>query len=111
MKVVYNANGFGLRLNEAEMRMFCTMRGYTLRNHTKPVSSDTTWFNEVDWMEFRTDPLLIRLVEHKMLSNQDLAIREWDESDPSYDGHWEIMTDWRTYENVWVELHEAQETF
>ena len=111
MKVVYNTKGFGLRLNEAEMKMFCNQCGYTLRPHTKHESSDTTWFNEVDWMDFRTHPLLIRLVEHKMLSNKDLAIREWDETDPSYDGHWEVMTDWHSYESVWVELHEEQVTY
>jgi hypothetical protein len=102
MKVVYNTKKFGLCLNETEMQMFCKLRGYTLRIQDKPVSSTTTWFNEVDWMEFRTDPLLVRLVEHKMLSNQDLAVHEWDECDHSYKGDWEIETDCRTYESVWV---------
>lgn len=113
MKVVYNTNGFGLRLNETEMQMFCKLRGYTLRIQDKPVSSTATWFNEVDWMEFRTDPLLVRLVENKMLSNQDLTVRAWDETDPYYDpdGHWEVTTDWRTYESVYVWLHEEQETY
>jgi hypothetical protein len=93
MRVVYNTKKFGLHLSETEMKMFCKLRGYTLRNHDKPVSSTTTWFNEVDWMEFRADPLLVRLVEHKMLSNQDLDVCD-------VEGAWYIDTDWRTYEEV-----------
>ena len=93
MKVVYNTNGFGLRLNEAELKMFCTLRGYTLRNHTHPLSSTTTWFVEVDWLEFRSDPLLVRLVENNMMSNKDLAVVE-------VDGEWDLATDWQTYERV-----------
>jgi len=93
MKVVYNTKKFGLCLSDIEMKMFCKLRGYTLRIQDKPVSSTTTWFNEVDWMEFRADPLLVRLVEHKMLSNQDL--------DVCYvEGEWHIATDWLTYEEV-----------
>ena len=93
MKVVYNTNGFGLRLNEAELKMFCTMRGYTLRNHTQPRSSMTTWFVEVDWLEFRSDPLLVRLVENNMMSNKDLAVVE-------VDGEWDLVTDWQNHERV-----------
>ena len=47
-------------------------------------------------MDFRADPLLVRLVENKMLSNQDLAVVE-------VDGEWHLDTDWVTYENVEVE--------
>jgi hypothetical protein len=93
MRVVYNTKGFGLRLSKTEMNMFCKLRGYTLRNHDKPISSTSTWFVEVDWMEFRADPLLVRLVEHKMLSNQDLDVCD-------VEGAWHIDTDWLTYEEV-----------
>ena len=104
MKVVYNTKGFGLRLNEAEMKMFVALRGYKLRTHPTPIlSSVTTWFVDVDWEEFRADPLLVRLCEEGMLSNEDLAIREWDDEDyENYEGGWTLETDFRTYELVYV---------
>ena len=115
MKVVYNTKGFGLRLNEAEMRMFCALRGYTLCAHPKcgaaaNITSDTTWFSGVDWEEFRADPLLVRLCEEGMLSNEDLAIREWDEEDyTNYEGGWAMQTDYCTYELVYVFMVDTYE--
>jgi len=109
MKVVYNTKGFGLRLNDAEMRMFCALLGYTLCAHPKPLSSDTTWFSGVDWEEFRAEPLLVRLVEEGMLSNTDLAVREWDEDDPDYEGSWALESDMRTYERVYVYMTDPWE--
>ena len=111
MKVVYNTKGFGLRLNEQEMRMFCALLGYTLRSHSKPISSENTWFKEVDWQEFRAEPLLVRLVEEGMLSNEDLAVHEWDEYDPYYhpENLWHIDTDYRTHECVWVAEQDSWE--
>lgn len=105
MKVVYNTKGFGLRLNEAEMRMFCALLGYTLRAHPKcGITSDTTWFSGVDWEEFRADPLLVRLCEEGVLSNEDLAIREWDDEDyENYEGGWAMETDYHSYELVHYE--------
>ena len=113
MKVVYNTKGFGLRLNEAEMKMFCALRGYTLRTHPTPIlSSVTTWFVDVDWDEFRADPLLVRLCEEGMLSNEDLAIREWDEEDyDNYDGGWAMQTDYHSYERVVVYLNEDEDDY
>jgi hypothetical protein len=109
MKVVYNPKGFGLRLNDAEMRMFCALLGYTLCAHPKPLSSDTTWFSGVDWEEFRAEPLLVRLVEEGMLSNTDLAVREWEEDDPAYEGSWTLESDGRTYELVYVHMTDPWE--
>lgn len=113
MKVVYNTKGFGLNLNEAEMKMFVALRGYQLRTHPIPIlSSVTTWFVDVDWEEFRTDPLLVRLCEEGMLSNEDLAIREWDEEDYSnYEGGWAMQTDYHSYENVFVYLNEDEDDY
>jgi hypothetical protein len=108
MKVVYNTKGFGLRLNEAEMKMFAALRGWSIRDgrnyeqRKEKMSSANCWFSGVDWEEFRTDPLLVRLCEQGMLSNEDLAIREWDECDPIYDEGWTIKTDYCTYEMVYV---------
>jgi hypothetical protein len=100
MKVVYNTKGFGLRLNDAEMRMFCALLGYTLCTHPNPLSSDTTWFSGVDWEEFRAEPLLVRLVEEGMLSNEDLAIHEVEDGTA-----WGIGTYYMAYE--FVEEYEA----
>ena len=113
MKVVYNTKGFGLRLNEAEMKMFCALRGYTLRTHPTPIlSSVTTWFVDVAWDEFRADPLLVRLCEEGMLSNEDLAIREWDEEDyDNYEGGWAMQTDYHSYERVVVYLNEDEDDY
>jgi hypothetical protein len=113
MKVVYNPKGFGLNLNEAEMKMFVALRGYRLRTHPIPtLSSVTTWFVDVDWEEFRTDPLLVRLCEEGMLSNENLAIREWDEEDyDNYEGGWGIQTDYHSYENVFVYLNEDEDDY
>ena len=113
MKVVYNTKGFGLRLNEAEMKMFVALRGYKLRTHPTPIlSSVTTWFVDVDWEEFRADPLLVRLCEEGMLSNEDLAIREWDEEDYSnYEGGWAMQTDYHSYERVVVYLNEDEDDY
>ena len=102
MKVVYNTKGFGLHLNEAEMKMFAALRGYQFRAHPTPLSSSTTWFVDVDWEEFRTDPLLVRLCEQGMLSNEALAVFEWDECDPYFQEEWTIKTDYCTYEMVYV---------
>lgn len=110
MKVVYNTKGFGLRLTETEMKMFCAVLGYTLRTHPKGgATSDNTWFSGVDWEEFRAEPLLVRLVEEGMLSNKDLAVREWDEEDPDYEGSWTMETDFRTYELVYVHMTDPWE--
>jgi hypothetical protein len=113
MKVVYNTKGFGLNLNEAEMKMFVALRGYQLRTHPIPIlSSVTTWFVDVDWEEFRTDPLLVRLCEEGMLSNEDLAIREWDEEDYStFEGGWALQTDYHSYEHVVVYLNEDEDDY
>ena len=113
MKVVYNTKGFGLNLNETEMKMFVALRGYQLRTHPIPtLSSVTTWFVDVDWEEFRTDPLLVRLCEEGMLSNEDLAIREWDEEDyDNYEGGWTIQTDYHSYERVVVYLNEDEDDY
>ena len=102
MKVVYNTKGFGLNLNEAEMKMFVALRGYQLRTHPiTTLSSVTTWFVDVDWEEFRTDPLLVRLCEEGMLSNENLAVCEFDECAPLYEEGWTIKTDYCTYEQVY----------
>lgn len=101
MKVVYNTKGFGLDLNEAEMRMFAALRGYEFRAHPAVLSSSTTWFKDVDWREFRTDPLLVRLCEQRMLSNGRLAVCEFDECAPLYEEGWTIKTDYCTYEQVY----------
>jgi hypothetical protein len=93
MKVVTNTAGFGLRLNSAEMRMFCALRGWALGSRPKQISSTTTWFVGVDWVAFRADPTLVRLCEEGMLSNPALAVVEVPED-------WEIDTDWDTYEKL-----------
>jgi hypothetical protein len=97
MKVVTNSKGFGLKLNDVELKMFCALRGYTLPNHTKPMSSDTTWFNEVHWVQFRTDPLLVRLVECGMASNEALKVVSFEDD---YLDWWDIDTDYRSSETV-----------
>ena len=102
MKVVYNTKGFGLRLNEAELKMFAALRGYELRAHPEPTTSETTWFSGVDWEEFRADPVLVRLCEEGLLSNKDLAVHEWDEYDEECEGDWTLRTDFCTYESVYV---------
>ena len=117
MKVVYNTKGFGLRLNEAEMKMFAALRGWTINpvprfcnEPRQKVSSTSTWFSGVDWEEFRTDPLLVRLCVEGMLSNEDLAIREWDDEDyETYEGGWTFETDYNTYEWVYVFLVDTYE--
>jgi hypothetical protein len=97
MKVVYNTKGFGLRLTETEMKMFCALLGYKLNTHPpEGIASDTTWFAGVDWKEFRKEPLLVRLVEEGMLSNKDLAVVDVDDE-------WYLDTDYRTYEQVIVQ--------
>ncbi len=111
MKVVYNTKGFGLRLNEQEMCMFCALLGYTLRSHSKPISSENTWFKEADWQEFRAEPLLVRLVEEGMLSNEDLAIYEFEDGTA-----WGIGTDYRAYEFVeeyeaWYDKHDWDDEY
>ena len=94
MKVVYNTKGFGVQLNEAEMKMFCAVRGYTLRPcHDEPVSSSTTFFTKVHWEDFRADPLLVELCEAHALSNQDLVVGDFNAD------YW-FDTDFRTYEKV-----------
>ena len=116
MKVVYNTKGFGLRLNEAEMKMFAALRGWkinpviTYEQTKQELSSTNRWFSGVDWREFRTDPLLVRLCEEGMLSNEDLAIREWDDEDyENYAGGWYLETDYCTYELVYVFLQDLYE--
>lgn len=111
MKVVYNTKGFGLRLNEQEMCMFCALLGYTLRSHSKPISSENTWFKEADWQEFRAEPLLVRLVEEGMLSNEDLAIYEFEDGTA-----WGIGTDYMAYEFVeeyeaWYDKHDWDDEY
>ena len=96
MKIVLNTAGFGLNLNSAEMRMFCVLRGWSLRAHPKPISSATTWFVNVEWAEFRADPTLVRLCEEGMLSNPTLAVVEVPEGMED----WGIDTDWYTYEKI-----------
>ena len=102
MKVVYNTKGFGLRLNEAELKMFAASHGYKLCAHPEPLTSETTWFSGVDWEEFRADPVLVRLCEEGLLSNKYLAVREWDEYDEECEGGWTLATDFCTYEHVYV---------
>jgi len=94
-KVVINRRTFGLHLNEAEMRMFCALRGWRLKNHDKPISSTSTWFavdhgTPFNWDDFRADPLLVRLCEERMLSNEDLMVVELDDA---YMERWEIRSD------------------
>jgi hypothetical protein len=107
MKAVYNTKGFGLHLNEAEMRMFAALRGWSIRDarnyeqRKEKMSSANCWFNNVDWEEFRTDPLLVRLCEEGMLSNERLAVCEFDECSPLYEEGWTIKTDYCTYEQVY----------
>lgn len=98
MKVVINSKRIGLHLNEAELRMFCALRGWRLTNHDKPITSSTAWFafghgTPFNWDEFRTDPLLVRLCEERMLSNEDLVVVELEED---YMERWEIR---RPYHN------------
>lgn len=116
MKVVYNTKGFGLRLNAAEMKMFAALRGWRIRpaityeQAKQELSSTNRWFSNVDWEEFRADPLLVRLCEEGMLSNEDLAIREWDEEDYStFEGGWSVHTDYHSYEHVVVYLNEDED--
>jgi hypothetical protein len=118
MKVVYNTKGFGLRLNKAEMQMFAALRGWKINTAinsgkaNEELSSTNRWFSGVDWEEFRTDPLLVRLCEEGMLSNEDLAIREWDEEDyDTYEGGWTMETDYNKYERVYVFLVEPYEDY
>ena len=94
-KIVVNRRTYGLHLNEAEMRMFCALRGWRLTNHDKPITSSTAWFaighgTPFNWDEFRADPLLVRLCEEGMLSNEDLMVVELEDD---YMERWEIRSD------------------
>lgn len=96
MKVVYNPQGFGLHLTEDEMLMFCKACGYTLLptpRKTAALSSDDTWFTGVYWEDFRTNGLLVQMVEQGRLDNKHLVVRE-------VEGAWCVDTDFRTYERI-----------
>lgn len=103
MKVVYNPKKFGLNLTREEMNLICERKGngwHTIGR--KNGGSSTAWFCErtspdsgmqIDWMQFRSDPLLLAMVEAGELSNKDLVITE-------VDGEYYIDTDWSTWETV-----------
>lgn len=111
MKIVYNPTQFGLQLTEAEMKMFAKANGWTLRERGEahlPLDSSNTWFNEMVWSDFRTHPMLIKLVEDNALTNKNLRITELPD-----DAIFEINTDWQNYERIitfskeeWSELVE-----
>ena len=95
MKIVYNSNGYGLQLTADEMEKVANKCGFTLRKHQQGKGSNETWFLEVDWGSFRTDPRLIGFVEDGKLSNKNLRITEIPDG-----ATWEIDTDWHTYETI-----------
>lgn len=98
MKVVYNNKQFGLRLTEPEMKMIAAANGWTMRERGekhKPLDSTNTWFREMDWVKFRSHPMLVELVETDSLTNKNLRIKEIP------DGvYYDIDTDWDTWEYV-----------
>ena len=103
MKVVYNPKKFGLNLTRAEMELICERKGNGWHIiGPKKGGSNAAWFYErtssnsglrIDWMEFRSDPLLLAMVEAGELSNKDLVITE-------VNGDYYIDTDWETWETV-----------
>lgn len=101
MKVVYNCKQFGLRLTEPEMKMIAAANSWTLRGRNlkyEPLDSTNTWFCEMDWVEFRSHPMLIELVETDALTNKNLRIKEVP------DGvYYNIDTDWDTWEYVVID--------
>lgn len=106
MKIVINTDGFGLDLTATEMQMFCDTLGFTLREQGKggvAKGSRETWFNGVNWEEFRTHPALIEAVEQKQLGNKLLEVWDVDTDDwdmPIDEWDWYIHTDWHSYESL-----------
>jgi hypothetical protein len=98
MKVIYNVRQFGLQLTEEEMKQIATANKWTLRGRSMkylPLDSNNTWFNEIDWVEFRSHPALIELVETAALTNKNLRIKELPD-----DAKYDIDTDWDKYEEI-----------
>jgi hypothetical protein len=107
MKVVYNPKGFGLNLTHAEMELICERKGegwhvvgYDVHGRdVRGKGSTQAWFcvgdskHRIDWMDFRSDPLLVSMVESGELSNKDLVVCE--AGDDYY-----IDTDWSTWESI-----------
>ena len=73
MKVVVNTKAHYLKLSKAEMELICSMSSFTLKGE-----GEDAWFHDrighrVDWVQFRSDPLLVFLVEKGKL-HDGLAI-------------------------------------
>ena len=99
MKIVYNPTQFGLQLTETEMKMFAQANGWTLRgirdgskSHLA-LNSTNTWFKEIDWLDFRSHPMLIKMVETGALTNKNLCVVDAPAG-------WEFDTDWETFEKI-----------
>lgn len=62
MKVVVNTKKHYLQLSEKEMGLICSLLGWTLKG------DEDKWFYDaeggrVDWVQFRSHPTLVQLVE------------------------------------------------
>ena len=67
MKVVVNTQDHYLKLSRAEMELICSLLGWTLKGE-----GEDAWFydapeSRVDWVEFRSHPTLVLLVEEGKL--------------------------------------------
>lgn len=106
MEIVMNEKQFGVQLTYEEMRSYCKRLGLTLRVHEayheaekiRP-GSDKTWFVGVDWLEFRSNPVLIEDVRSGALpDNEHRALRVVQVPDDM--SLWEFDTDWWKYERI-----------
>ena len=66
MKVVVNTKKHYLQLSEKEMGLICSLLGWTLKG------DEDKWFYDaeggrVDWVQFRSHPTLVQLVEEGKL--------------------------------------------
>lgn len=69
MKVVVNTKGHYLQLSDEEMELICSLLGWTLKGG---VVKEDKWFYDteggrVDWVQFRSHPTLVVLVEEGKL--------------------------------------------
>ena len=62
MKVIVNTKRHYLQLSEKEMELICSLLGWTLKGDEDKWFYDTEG-GRVDWVQFRSHPTLVQLVE------------------------------------------------
>lgn len=78
MKVVVNTQDHYLKLSRAELELICSLLGWTLKGEgedawfydadgTAPRNTLDERVNRVDWVQFRSHPTLVQLVEQGKL--------------------------------------------